>query len=71
MYSLMVVLSLALTAAFVHVYVYRNRRYLPVFGVVLALMLYTHSWGLFVTFGALVAFGVSLPRGARATTGGR
>jgi 4-amino-4-deoxy-L-arabinose transferase-like glycosyltransferase len=59
MYSLMVVLSLALTATFVHVYVYRNRRYLPAFGVVLALMLYTHSWGLFVTFGALVAFGVS------------
>ena len=59
MYSLMVVLSLALTAAFVHVYVYRDRRYLPAFGVVLALMLYTHSWGLFVTFGALVAFGVA------------
>ena len=59
MYSLMVVLSMALTALFVHVYVFRNRRYLPAFGVVLALMLYTHSWGLFVTFGALVAFGVS------------
>jgi mannosyltransferase len=59
MYSLMVVLSLALTALFLHVYVYRNRKYLPAFGVVLALMLYTHSWGLFVTFGALVAFGVS------------
>jgi hypothetical protein len=59
MYSLMVVLSMALTAAFVHVYVFRNRRYLPVFGVLLALMLYTHSWGLFVTFGALFAFGVS------------
>jgi mannosyltransferase len=59
MYSLMVVLSLALTAAFVHVYIYRDRRYLPVFGVVLALMLYTHSWGLFVTFGALVAFGIA------------
>jgi mannosyltransferase len=59
MYSLMVVLSLALTGAFVHVYIYRDRRYLPVFGVVLALMLYTHSWGLFVTFGALVAFGIA------------
>ena len=59
MYSLMVVLSLALTAAFVHVYVYRNRQYLAFFGVVLALMLYTHSWGLFVTFGALVAFGIA------------
>jgi hypothetical protein len=57
MYSLMVVLSMVLTAAFVHVYVYRHRKYLPLFGVVVALMLYTHSWGLFVTFGALVAFG--------------
>ena len=56
MYSLMVVLSVAVTASFLHVYVYRNRRYLPVFGAVLALLLYTHSWGLFVTFGALVAF---------------
>ena len=60
MYSLMVVLSIALTAAFVHVYIFRNRRYLPVFGVVLALMLYTHSWGLFMTFGALVAFGAAV-----------
>jgi 4-amino-4-deoxy-L-arabinose transferase-like glycosyltransferase len=69
MYSLMVVLSIALTAAFVHVYIYRNRGYLPVFGVVLALMLYTHSWGLFVTFGALVAFVAALlemePEGRR------
>ena len=55
MYSLMVVLSLVTTAAFLHVYVYRHRKYLPVFAALLAAMLYTHSWGIFVTAGTLVA----------------
>lgn len=58
MYALMIVLSLLVTAAFLHVYVYRNRRYLPFFIVVLAAMLYTHNWGLFVTAGALFALAV-------------
>lgn len=56
MYSLMVVLSLYATAAFLHTFVYRDRRYLPVFAVLLAAMLYTHSWGIFVTAGALLTF---------------
>lgn len=56
MYSLMVVLSLLTTAAFLHVYVYRDRRYLPVFAVLLAGMLYTHSWGIFATAAAVLAF---------------
>jgi mannosyltransferase len=55
MYSLMVVLSLLTTAAFIHVYVYRHRRYLPLFAVLLAAILYTHSWGIFVTAGILVS----------------
>ena len=55
MYSLMVVLSLLTSAAFLHVYVYRHRRYLPVFAALLAAMLYTHSWGIFVTAGTLIA----------------
>ena len=55
MYSLMVVLSLLTSAAFLHVYVYRHRKYLPVFAVLLAAMLYTHSWGIFVTAGTLIA----------------
>ena len=55
MYSLMVVLSLLTTASFLHVYVYRRRAYLPFFAVLLAAMLYTHSWGIFVTAGTLVA----------------
>ena len=58
MYALMILLSLLLTAAFLHAFAYRNRRYLPVFAVVLAAMLYTHNWGLFVTAGALAALGL-------------
>ena len=53
MYSLMVVLSLLTCAAFLHVYVYRNRRYLPLFAVLVAAILYTHSWGIFVTAGLI------------------
>lgn len=63
MYSLMVVLSLIVTAAFLHVYVYRNKRYLPVFVISLAAILYTHSWGIFVTAGTLSALGVLLLAG--------
>jgi mannosyltransferase len=55
MYALMIVLSLLVTAAFLHVFVYRRRGYLPLFAGVLALMLYTHNWGLFVAAGALTA----------------
>jgi mannosyltransferase len=55
MYSMMVVLSLLTSAAFLHVFVYRDRRYLPLFAVLLAAMLYTHSWGIFVTAGTLIA----------------
>lgn len=60
MYSLMVVLSLLSTAAFLHVFVYRHRRYLPIFAALLAAMLYTHSWGIFVTAGTFCAFVVVL-----------
>ncbi len=60
MYSLMVVLSLLTCAAFLHVYVFRNRRYLPMFAVLLAAMLYTHSWGIFVSAGTLAAAAVPL-----------
>src|SRR3954454_6746501 len=39
MYALMVVLSLLVTAGFLHVFVYRRRSYLPAFVVLLALMM--------------------------------
>src|SRR3954447_12658416 len=55
MYALMIVLSLLVTATFLHVFVYRRRNYLPFFSIVLALMLYTHNWGLFVAAGSLIA----------------
>jgi hypothetical protein len=60
MYSLMVVLSLLTCASFLHVYVYRRRKYLPVFAALLAAMLYTHSWGIFVGAGTLAAAAVPL-----------
>jgi hypothetical protein len=60
MYSLMVVLSLLTCAAFLHVYVYRNRKYLPLFAILLAAMLYTHGWGIFVGAGTLLAAAVPL-----------
>ena len=55
MYSLMLVLSLLATAAFLHVFAFRRRRYLPLFAVLLALMLYTHNWGLFLGAGLVLA----------------
>jgi mannosyltransferase len=55
MYSLMLVLSLLATAAFLHVFAFGRRRYLPLFAVLLALMLYTHNWGLFLAAGLVCA----------------
>jgi hypothetical protein len=55
MYSLMVLLSLVVTAAFVNVFVFRRRQYLPVIAVSLAALLYTHNWGMFVAAGLVVA----------------
>ena len=55
MYSLMLLLSLVSTAAFLHVFAFGRRRYLPLFSVLLALMLYTHNWGLFLAAAAVCA----------------
>jgi uncharacterized membrane protein len=55
MYALMLVLSLLATAAFLHVFAFGRRRYLPVFAVLLAAMLYTHNWGLFLGVGLACA----------------
>jgi mannosyltransferase len=55
MYSLMLVLSLLTTAAFLHVFAFGRRAYLPVFSVLLAAMLYTHNWGLFISAAAFLA----------------
>jgi hypothetical protein len=55
MYALMLVLSLLATAAFLHVFAFGRRKYLPLFSVLLALMLYTHNWGLFLAAGLACA----------------
>lgn len=56
MYSLMVVLSIIVAASFVHAFVRRRRRYLPLFSVSLAAAAYTHNWGLFLGFMTGVAY---------------
>jgi hypothetical protein len=55
MYELMALLGLLATAGFIHGFVYRRRRYLILFAVCEALLLYTHAWGLFFGAGSLVA----------------
>ena len=57
MYALMALLALLASAFFVHAFVYRRRGYLPAFAVGQALMLYTHSWGIFFGVGAVARAG--------------
>jgi mannosyltransferase len=55
MYTLLSVLGIVATAAFVRAFLHRDRRAVPVFGVTLALMAYTHNWALFFAVTAVVA----------------
>ncbi len=55
MYALMLVLSLLTTAAFLHVFAFRRRSYLPLFAILLVASLYTHNWAGFAAVGAVVA----------------
>lgn len=55
MYELMGLLGIIATAAFIHAFVYRRRKYLIVFAITEALMLYTHAWGIFFGAGAVLA----------------
>lgn len=57
MYTLVVLLSLVASAAFVHAFLRRRRAMLPVFALALTLLLYTHGWGLFFGVGCAVAIG--------------
>lgn len=54
MYELMGLLGLVATTAFIHAFVYRRRKYLVVFAIAQALMLYTHAWGVFFAAGAVL-----------------
>ncbi|HWE09621.1 MAG TPA: glycosyltransferase family 39 protein [Solirubrobacteraceae bacterium] len=56
MYSLLVLLSLIVAVSFVHVFVERRRRYLPVFSLSLAIALYTHNWALFLVLATFAAY---------------
>jgi mannosyltransferase len=55
MYALMALLALLTSAFFLHAFVYRRRGYLAAYAVGQALMLYTHSWGIFFGVGAFLA----------------
>lgn len=57
-YELMVLLGLLATAGFLHAFVYRRRSFLWLFGVCLALMLYTQGDAILYWFGAAVALGL-------------
>jgi hypothetical protein len=56
MYALVALLSMVVSGAFVLAFVQRRRGWLPVFGVALALLMYTHNWGLFLAGGTGAAF---------------
>ena len=55
MYSLLTLLALVATASFLHAFVFRRRRYLPVFAVAVTLMVYTHNWAFFFVAGSVTA----------------
>ena len=59
MYSLVILLSILATGAFAQAFVFRRRRYVPLFAVLLVVMLYTHNWALFFALGAVAALLVS------------
>jgi mannosyltransferase len=56
MYTLVALLTLIACASFVHAFVFRRRRYLPVFIVSMTAALYTHNWALFFGLMTGVAF---------------
>ncbi len=55
MYTLMALLGLFTTVGFIRGFVYRERRYVVLFAVGEALMLYTHNWALFYGAGAFIS----------------
>lgn len=55
MYTLAVLLVLVCATAFLQAFAYRRRRWLPAFVVTLALVLYSHNWGLFLALSMALA----------------
>ena len=56
MYALLLLLSLVVSASFVHVFIYGRRRHLATFGLSMAASLYTHNWALFLGLATFAAF---------------
>lgn len=56
MYTLMALLGLLATGAFIQGFINRRRRYLIAFAICQTLLLYTHGWGIFYGVGAFAAF---------------
>src|SRR5262249_45989128 len=63
MYSLVVLLSILASASFVLAFVRGERRHVIYLGLWLTLLLYTHTWGLFLTASMAVAWLVMWRRG--------
>src|SRR4051812_45539412 len=63
MYSLVVLLSILASASFVLAFVRSERRHVIWLGVWLTLLLYTHTWGLFLTAAMAVAWLLLWQRG--------
>lgn len=64
MYTLVALLSIVATGAFVQAFVRGRRRYVPVLALALALLLLTHYWALFFAAGLVAALAVTLARGS-------
>jgi mannosyltransferase len=64
MYTLLSLLGIVAAAAFVKAFVHRDRRAVPVFGLTLALMAYTHNWALFFAAAAAATVGLLARRAA-------
>jgi hypothetical protein len=62
MYALLTLLAIVVAASFAHAFVYRRRRYLPVFAVSLTATLYTHNWALFLALASVIGVAVCIWR---------
>ena len=54
MYELMGLLGILATGSYIHGFVFRRRKYLIMFSLAQAAMLYTHAWGFFFAIGAVI-----------------
>ena len=60
MYALVVWLSMLVAGSFALAFVRRRRRWVPVFALSQAALLYAHNWGFFIAIGTVAALGLCL-----------